>query len=212
MLRLRAALREFFPAALAAFSDLDAPDTLELLGRAPDPDTAAALSRAKIAAALGRARRRDPAAKAAQIQGILRGPQLRQPAPVQAAYAAIVSGQVRLIAALNAQIDELGEVVASHFGQLRDADIYASQPGLGTILSARILAEFGDDPHDIPEHGMSAAIRMRRRDQLCGGANECTRAASSRSGLMCLPYRGPQGVAARRTASGSKSGAEGSAR
>jgi transposase len=49
--------------------------------------------------------------------------------------------------ALNAQIEELGEVVASHFGRHRDADIYASQPGLGTILSARIMAEFGDDLH-----------------------------------------------------------------
>lgn len=30
-----------FPAALMAFEDLDAPDALELLGRAPDPDQAA---------------------------------------------------------------------------------------------------------------------------------------------------------------------------
>jgi hypothetical protein len=37
VLRLRSTLREFFPAALAAFDDLTAPDTLELLGRAPDP-------------------------------------------------------------------------------------------------------------------------------------------------------------------------------
>jgi transposase len=147
VLRLRAALREFFPAALEAFADLDAPDALELLGRVPGPDQAAALSRAKIAAALGRANRRDATTRAAQIQAVLRAAQLRPPAPVQAAYAAIVSGQVRLIAALNTQIDELGEVVASNFGRHRDADIYVSQPGLGTILSARIMAEFGDDPY-----------------------------------------------------------------
>jgi transposase len=36
-LRLRSALREFFPAALEAFSDLLAPEALELLERAPDP-------------------------------------------------------------------------------------------------------------------------------------------------------------------------------
>ena len=146
MLRLRAALREFFPAALQAFADLDAPDALELLGRAPDPDRAMALSRSKIAAALARAGRRDSAAKARQIQGILRAPQLRQPPAVQDACATIASGQIRLITALNAQIAELGEVVAAHFGRHRDADIYASQPGLGVILSARIMAEFGDDP------------------------------------------------------------------
>ncbi len=147
VLRLRAALREFFPAALAAFTDLDAPETLELLTRAPDPDRAAALSRSKIAAALTRAGRRNTEAKAQQIQDALRAPQLRQPPAVQGAYAAIVSGQIHLITALNTQIGELGEVVAAHFGRHLDADIYASQPGLGVILSARVLAEFGDDPH-----------------------------------------------------------------
>jgi hypothetical protein len=39
--RLRHALRDYFPAALVAFEDLDAADTLELLGRAPTPAQAA---------------------------------------------------------------------------------------------------------------------------------------------------------------------------
>src|SRR4051812_47016152 len=49
--RLRHALREYFPAALAAFEDLDAADTLELLGKAPDPAAAAKLSVNQISAA-----------------------------------------------------------------------------------------------------------------------------------------------------------------
>src|SRR6266576_4031795 len=57
--RLRHALRDYFPAALEAFEDLDAPDTLELLGRAPDPAAAARLTTAQVSAALKRARRRD---------------------------------------------------------------------------------------------------------------------------------------------------------
>ena len=56
--RLRHQLREYFPAALEAFEDLDAPDTLELLAKTPDPARAAKLTRAQIAAALKRARRR----------------------------------------------------------------------------------------------------------------------------------------------------------
>jgi transposase len=146
VLRLRSALREFFPAALQAFDDLSAADTLELLARAPDPDRAARLSRSQIAAALRRANRRTIEAKAEQLQAVLRAPALRQPAAVQKAYAAIVAGQVRLVAALNAEIEALGEVVAEHFGRHPDAEIYLSQPGLGTVLSARVLAEFGDDP------------------------------------------------------------------
>ena len=32
------------------------------------------------------------------------------------------------------------------FGQHPDAEIITSQPGLGVVLGARVLAEFGDDP------------------------------------------------------------------
>jgi transposase len=64
VLRLRGALREYFPAALQAFDDLSAADTLELLGRAPDPDRTARLSRAQLAAALRRAKRRNVEARA----------------------------------------------------------------------------------------------------------------------------------------------------
>ena len=112
-------------------------------GRAPDPDRAARLSRAQLAAALRHAKRRNIEVRAGQ----LRAPALRQPAAVQKAYAAIVVGQVRLIVALDTEINALGEVVAEHFGRHRDAEIYLSQPGLGTVLSAWVLAEFGDDPH-----------------------------------------------------------------
>ena len=147
VLRLRSALREYFPAALSAFGDLDEPDTLALLAAAPDPDRAARLSKARIAAALKRANRRNIDTRAGEIQAVLRAPALRQPPAVQQAFAVIAAGEVRLIAALNSEVDALGEVVAQHFGRHPDAEIYASQPGLGVILGARVLAEFGDDPH-----------------------------------------------------------------
>ena len=81
MLRLRSALREFFPAALQAFADLDAPDALELLAEAPDPDRAARLTRRTITAALRRADRRDTVeARADADPGGCCAPQeLRQP-------------------------------------------------------------------------------------------------------------------------------------
>jgi transposase len=78
VLRLRSTLREFFPAALTAFPDLDAPEALELLAKAPDPDRAARLSRSQITAALRRARRRDIAAKAADIKHALAADQLHR--------------------------------------------------------------------------------------------------------------------------------------
>jgi hypothetical protein len=145
MLRLRSALREFFPAALEAFDDLLAPDVLELLGKAPDPASAARLSRAQIAAALRRARRRKVEDKAAAIQAALRTEHLAQPAAVTAAYAATVRSLAAVIIALSAEIATMEEQVRVCFGHARDAEIYLSQPGLGQILAARALGEFGDD-------------------------------------------------------------------
>ena len=90
--RLRHQLREYFPAALEAFEDLDAPDTLELLGKAPDPARAAKLTRAQVSAALKRARRRnitgqgdgDPGGAARRAAGPAAGPhrRLRRHRPV----------------------------------------------------------------------------------------------------------------------------------
>ncbi len=145
--RLRAALREYFPAALDAFEDLAAPDTLELLATAPDPASAARLTTGQITAALTRARRRGIPARAAAIAAALHGEQLRQPPPVQDVYAAMVRSLTVIIAALNGEIGTLEEQVTGCFRGHPDAAIYLSQPGLGEILGARAMGEFGDDPH-----------------------------------------------------------------
>jgi transposase len=145
--RLRQALRDFFPGALEAFEDLTAADALELLSKAPDPTTAARLTRTQITAALRRARRRHVAERTEQIRTALHQEQLTQPPAVTTAYAAIVRSQVAVLTVLNAEITTMQGEVTAHFGQHPDAEIYLSQPGLGAILGARVLAEFGDDPH-----------------------------------------------------------------
>jgi transposase len=144
--RLRHQLREYFPAALAAFEDLDAPDALELLGRAPDPDRAARLTRAQVSAALKRARRRDITGKATAILTALRSAQLGRPPAVTAAYAVTARSLIAVITVLNEQVKALESQVEADFGRHPDAEIYRSQPGLGSILGARVLGEFGDDP------------------------------------------------------------------
>ena len=144
--RLRHQLREYFPAALEAFEDLDAPDTLELLGKAPDPGRAARLTRAQVSAALKRARRRNIADKTDAILAALRSEQLGQPAALTAAYAATARALIAVIATLNEQVKILQGQVEENFGRHPDAEIYQSQPGMGAVLGARVLAEFGDDP------------------------------------------------------------------
>ena len=64
--RLRQALGDFFPAALEAFEDLTAPDALELLAKAADPESAARLTQVPDhrGAAAGTTPARGPAGRA----------------------------------------------------------------------------------------------------------------------------------------------------
>ena len=145
-LRLRAALRDYFPAALQAYQvlTLTGSDALELLAKAPTPAAAAKLTLTQISAALKQARRRDVPAKAAAIQQALRTEHLGQPEVVTSAYAATVRAAVAILQTLNAEIRTMEGQVEAHFGQHPDAEVYLSQPGIGVILGARVLAEFGD--------------------------------------------------------------------
>ena len=60
-----------------------------------------------------------------------------------AALAALVAVTSELVA----QTAQLELQLAEHFEQHPDAKIIRSLPGLGTILGARVLGEFGDDPN-----------------------------------------------------------------
>ncbi|MFI6097719.1 IS110 family transposase [Lentzea sp. NPDC051213] len=145
--RLRAQLRDFFPAALAAFGeDLAAGEVLNLLKRAPDPDSAAQLSRSEILAALKRAgRKRLVDERAERIHAGLSSEQLRLPAVLQGAYAITVRSLVRVIVALVDQIKAIEAQLVKRLGRHPDTEIYLSQPGMGEIVSGRVLGEFGDD-------------------------------------------------------------------
>ena len=104
VLRLRAQLLEYFPAAVAAFEDLDAPDVLELLGKAPGPARAAKLTRGQVSAVLKRAGRRKITERADAILAALRSPRLARPPALSAAYAATVRSLTAVIATLNEQV------------------------------------------------------------------------------------------------------------
>jgi transposase len=145
--QLRNALREYYPAALEAFSDLADRDTLAVLGRAPTPQLGARLSINQIRSALrhgGRQRNLDQ--RASEVQTALRTKQLSGPAVIGQAFGATTTAAIGIISELNRQITELEKVLATHFEQHPDAVIYLSLPGLGHILGARALGEFGDDP------------------------------------------------------------------
>jgi transposase len=146
--RLRSALREFYPQALEAFgTELASADAVAVLSIAPTPELGRRLSRSTIAAALRRAgRQRNLESRAEQIQRALRSEQLRAPDGLERTYGVIVSSLVGLIEGLNGQVGGLQDELEASFERHPDAEILRSLPGLGIVLGARVLGEFGDDP------------------------------------------------------------------
>jgi transposase len=179
--QLRSALREFYPAALAAFEDLASPDAVAVLKMAPQPALGAALSRAQITAALRRGgRTRRLTERTAAIQAALRAPQL-QPAPaLAAAMGAGVTATTAVIAEMNTQISVLEQQIAADFEQHPDAGVVRSLPGLGTILGARVLGEFGDAP------GRYATAKSRKN---YAGTSPITRASGTRRAVLARHAR-----------------------
>lgn len=144
--QLRSTLREFYPAALEAFEDLAHGDALAVLELAPTPAAGRGLSLSKISSALRRGgRQRNIETKAEQIQTAFRSPQLEQPPLIADAYGVTVKALVTVLASSTAQVRTLESELEVSFGRHPAAEIVLSQPGLGTILGARVLAEFGDD-------------------------------------------------------------------
>ena len=147
--QLRSSLREYYPGALEAFgTDLAHPDAVAVLGLAATPEQGRRLSQVRIASALRRAgRQRNIDAFAQKIRAALNTPQLAAPTAVSDAYGASTRAAVAVLATMNEQLSALEAEIAEHLDEHPDAGIYRSLPGLGVVLGARVLGEFGDDPN-----------------------------------------------------------------
>ncbi len=180
--QLRSALREFYPAMLEAFgTDLASRDALVVLGLSSTPQAGARLTRAQIRAALARAgRQRNLDTTSTAIHTALHSPQLLSPARLTAAYGLTVQASVALLRQFNAEIDHLeAELVASFEGH-PDAEILCSLPGLGSVLGARVLAEFGDDP---------TRYKDARSRRCYAGTAPITRASGTRNVVLARTAR-----------------------
>jgi transposase len=77
------------------------------------------------------------------------------------AYGHVVTATVALLDALNARLAALEEEFERALARHPYALVLLSQPGLGVVLAARVLGEFGDDP---------GALRHRHGQGLRGTA------------------------------------------
>jgi hypothetical protein len=179
--RLRSTLREYYPAALAAFDDLTSGEAAGVLRAAPEPALGAALSRAQITAVLRRAgRTRRLGERTQAIQAALRAPQPQPPAVIAAAMGAHTRALAAVIAEMSTQIAALETELAAGFEAHPDAQVVRSLPGLGTILGARVLGEFGD----APDRYTSAKSRRNY-----AGTSPITKASGTRRAVLARHAR-----------------------
>jgi len=127
---LRSLLREYYPAALAAFgTDLAGRDALAVLTVAPSPDLGRRLSQARIETLLRRAgRQRNVSTTAATIRAALTSEQLTARPRVIPAYTASASALLAVLSAMATQTEVLAGQVEQGFGRHPDVEIYRSQP------------------------------------------------------------------------------------
>jgi hypothetical protein len=145
--QLRSTLRVYYPAILGVFVDLGSTEALALLDRAATPTEGRSLSQSKIRSLVEAAgRKRGVEVRVQTIQAALRSPQLEAPVLLTRAYATTVHALVALLRAANTQIASLETELTQSFERHPDAEIIRSLPGLGAVLGARVLAEFGDEP------------------------------------------------------------------
>lgn len=179
---LRSNLREYYPAALAAFGqDLHGRDAMAVLGAAPGPNAGARLTPARVQALLRHAgRQRYVAARSGEIVEALHSPQLSARPGIEAAYTATTTALVAVIRELNTQIGVLQGQVEESFGRHPDAEVYLSQPGIGPVLGARVLGEFGDAADRY------ADTRSRRN---YAGTSPVTRASGTKRSVLARHAR-----------------------
>lgn len=148
--QLRSHLKQYFPAALAAFQvrgiGLDSREARAVLAVAPDPVAAAKLSAARLTSVLRKSgRQRNIDAWAGRLRAIFTGDYLHQLPAVEKAMGCQTLALVLQLDAACRAADDLAEAAAAAFAEHPDATILSSFPGIGPVTGARVLAEIGDD-------------------------------------------------------------------
>lgn len=148
VLQLRNLLLEYYPAFVAAASGkVGTRDALAVLALVPDPTTGSKISRGRIITALRRAgRQRYLDVTAERFFTELHAPHLVASDQITVASTASAQTLVAVITAFDNQIAQLELLLNEQFRAHPAAPILSSLPGLGPVLGARLLSEFGDDP------------------------------------------------------------------
>ncbi len=169
--QLRAILESYHPAPARLFSSVDRQITLAFIDDYPTPAVASRVRTARMAGFMGRNgyTGRVPAQVLAE----------RMRANLLSASPGTVAGKshsaktfAHLLGDMNKALAEFDDAIASVVAEHPDAEIFASFPGVGPVLTAVLLAEIGEDRDRYPsaqallaESGLAPVTRSSGRSR-----------------------------------------------
>ena len=143
--QLRAALREYYPAALEAFEDWTGPSAWSFVQRFPTPAILVTAGKRQWEKFLHSHRLYRPETYPRRLEVFARANRFAGPPAVTAAKSRLAVALAGQLQVLDKQLAEYRSAIEALFAQHPDHDIFDSLPAAGPKLGPRLLAELGDD-------------------------------------------------------------------
>jgi transposase len=143
--QLRAALYEYYPAALEAFEDWTASPSWQFVQQFPTPELLQKAGRRKWEKFLHVQRLYRPEINEKRLALFAKAHQFCGSPAVTRAKSRLAVTLVKLLQALEAQLQSYREEIRRLFNQHPDHDLFGSLPGAGEKLAPRLMSELGVD-------------------------------------------------------------------
>jgi len=143
--QLRAALREYYDAALQAFDDWTVPTTWALIIQFPTPEDLAKAGKRKWEKFLHAHRLWRPETAAKRLALFAAAADWKRSEPVTRAKSRLAVSLAKMLQTLAQQLNEYRAGIDALFQQHPDHDLFGSLPGAGSKLAPRLMSELGAD-------------------------------------------------------------------
>ena len=139
--QLQAALKEYYPAAVEAFEDWTVPATWDFVLAFPTPAALEAAGKRRWEKFLHTHKLWRPQTASQRLEIFARAAEFSGAAPIVAAKSLLAQSVVRLLQALEHQLEAYRARIRQLFNQHPDHELFGSLPGAGAKLAPRLLVE-----------------------------------------------------------------------
>lgn len=143
--QLIAALKEYYPTALEAFTDWTSPSAWDFVVAFPTPESLAKAGRRKWEKFLHTHRLWRPETAADRLAAFEKAMQWNPSSAVVAAKSRLATSLAALLYRLQAELDKYRVRIEELFARHPDHHLFGSLPGAGPMLAPRLLGELGQD-------------------------------------------------------------------